>query len=429
MLRWKHVLALTLLAAFGPGPLFGQGSPPPRFTLIFAERSRFETWDNAISLDDDVPDGFGYTRNKTTLGLRWLPRPGLEVTGKLTNEFRVYFAPKDRPFNWSEAVFDNLFVRWRIPGRLPVTLSAGRMDLFLGEGFVIADGTPLDGSRTFYFNVVRADWEIRPKHDLMVFAHAQDRTDRFLPVIHSQEQPLVEQPERALAVYYSGEYRKVKVDGYIIRKFINAPDPETVRSRFNTYGARVQALPAAPLSVTAEAAVQTGSYGDFRRFAFGGLAHVDYLPALEIPCLKGLVLGGIFLSGDRPETDRMEGWDPLFSRWPKWSEGYIYTFIRESRVAYWSNITSLYGSLLVDLGSKAGGILTLHRLGAVHAQPGPFPGGTGLRRGTLLVGRLNCVLSRRVSGHIEWDHFEPGDFYFPGAAGFNWLRVEVLLKH
>jgi hypothetical protein len=50
----------------------------------------------------------------------------------------------------------------------------------------------------------------------------------------------------------------------------------------------------------------------------------------------------------------MEGWDPIFSRWPKWSESFIYTFTRESRPSYWSNMSSLYASLAFDFGTRHG---------------------------------------------------------------------------
>jgi len=124
----------------------------------------------------------------------------------------------------------------------------------------------------------------------------------------------------------------------------------------------------------------------------------------------------------------MEGWDPVFSRWPKWSEGYIYTLIKESRVAYWSNLDSIYGALGFDFGQRANATLTVHRLGASHSLPGAFPGGTGLDRGSLVVGRLNFVISRRLAGHLHWEHFRPGNFYAPGASGFHWIRFELLFR-
>jgi len=426
----RKTLALGLLAAaFASALMAGEEKPEPRLELILVERFRFEAWDNAVNLDDAAGDDFAYTRNRTTLGLRWLAARNFEVLGKVTNEFRVYLAPKDRTFNWHEAFIDNLYVKGTIPGRLPVTITAGRQDIILGEGFVIADSTPLDGSRSYYFNALRLDADVRPNHKLIIFGHAQETKDKYLPVINEQPQALVEQPEKALAFYYAGAFGRAKVDAYAVRKTTEATEAWPVAGRIDTFGARAQVPVMKPLILTAEGAVQAGTHGEAGRSAFGGIAHLDWTPEWRVPCLKTLVLGGIYLSGDDPATARMEGWDPVFSRWPKWSEGYIYTFMRESRVAYWSNLNSVYGSLMFDFGERADATVTLHRLGADETRPGEFPGGTGLRRGTLIVGRLNFTISKLLSGHVQWDHFDPGDFYAPDADAFNWLRFELMFRY
>jgi hypothetical protein len=428
-MRWKAVIGILIAAAVASPFVRAEDRPAPRLRLIFVERFRFEAWDNAVNLDDAAADGFAYTRNRTTLGLSWKAAKNVEVLGKVTNEFRVYLAPKDRAFNGHEVFVDNLHVKWTIPGRLPVTVTAGRQDINLGEGFVIADGTPLDGSRSYYFNALRLDADLRPGHKLILFVHAQETSDKYLPVINERSQGLVEQPEKALAVYYAGAFGKTKIDAYAVRKQTEGTELWPVAGRIDTFGARAQVPLFWPLVLTAEGAVQTGTYGSAGRSAFGGIAHLDYTPEWSVPYLKTLTLGGIYLSGDDPATAGMEGWDPIFSRWPKWSEGYIHTFTRESRVAYWSNLNSLYGSLLFDFGSRANATMTLHRLGAEKVRPGEFPGGPGLHRGTLVVGRLNFTISKLLSGHFQWDHFRPGDFYAPGASGFNWLRFELMFRY
>ncbi len=403
--------------------------PAPRLSLIFVERFRVEAWDNAINLDDANDDGFAYTRNRTTLGLRWLAASNFEVVGKVTNEFRVYLAPKNRPLNRHELFFDNLYVKGTIPGRHPITITAGRQDINLGEGFVIADSTPLDGSRSYYFNALRVDAGLGADHKLTLFAHAGRTTDDYLPVIHDQDQALVEQPEKALAAYYAGAFGKAKVDAYAVRKVTEGTRLWPVAGTVNTFGARVQAPVFGPLSITAEGALQTGSYGPSGRSAYGAIAHLDGSPEWGVPFLKTLTLGAILLSGDDPATGRMEGWDPVFSRWPKWSEGYIYTLSRESRVAYWSNLNSIYGSVVLGFGERANATVAVHRLGAAFVRPGVFPGGTGLHRGALIVGRLSFIISKAFTGHLHWDHFRPGDFYAPGADGFNWLRFELMFRY
>ncbi len=413
-------LAVMWLTALLPAQ-----DPAPRWQLIFAERFRFETWDNAVSLDDAAGDATAYTRNKTTLGLRWLAASNVEVLAKVTNECRVYLAPKDKPFNVNELFVDNLSVKWTVPGRVPLAITAGRQDITFGEGFVIADGTPADGSRSYYFNAVRVDADLRPGHRLTAFIHAVNTTDRTLPVINDRSQALAEQPERALAVYYSGRLGEVKADAYLIRKTTRATEPWPLAARIDTFGGRAQAPVARRLALTAEGAWQGGKSGEGGRSAFGGLFHLDYDVKGLLPFLKTATVGGIFLSGDKPGTDKVEGWDPIFSRWPKWSDSYIYTFGRESRTAYWSNLTSLYGSLALDLGSRADALLTAQRLGAFEPQPGAFPGGPGRCRGTLLQSRLNYKVSKFLAGRVIWEYFRPGDFYFPGASPFHWLQFEM----
>ncbi len=420
------MLALSALAA---APVFAQNAPSPRLKLIFVERFRFEAWDNAVSLDDAANDAAAYGRYRTTIGLVWKAAPNVEVLGKLTNEFRVTITPKSQAFGWNEVFFDNLHVRWRIPGRVPFTLTAGRQDINLGEGFIIADGTPGDGSRSYYFNALRLDAEIAKGHAITAFASATKPTDRYLPVINPVPRALAEQTEKALALYYSGSFGKARIDAYAVHKTTEANELFPLATRTETYGARLVAPLAKPLGFTAEAALQTGRNGEASRSAYGAIAHFDYDFSGRLPVLKGLILGGILLSGDDPSTARWEGWDPIFSRWPKWSESYIYTYTRESRQAYWSNLSSLYAQLLLDLGPRSDGHIMVMPMGAGHSVPGPFTAGTGLARGTLTRARLNYKISKFMTGRIIWEHFDPGSFYFPGASSYNWVQVEMIFRY
>lgn len=430
ILKSAAVLAV-IVAASGSGSAGAEGKQAkkePRLSLVFVERFRFEAWDNAVSLDDSANDSMAYTRTRTTLGLRWLAAKNVEVLGKVTNEFRVYVTPKDRPFNWHEVFFDNLYLKWDIPGRPPLTVTAGRQDIRLGEGFIIADGTPGDGSRSYYFNAVRVDASLNKSNKLIFLAHAQETHDKYLPVVHDRTQSLAEQPERVLGVYYEGGLGRTRLDAYLMRKTTEATETWPVAGRIDTLGVRGRLPVMKRLSLTGEAAYQTGRHGEAGRSAFGGLFHLDYEVEKAVPLVKTLTLGGVFLSGDKPGTARLEGWDPVFSRWPKWSEGYIYTLTRESRSAYWSNLSSLYGSVGFDLGSRADAVLTAHFLGAEEARPDGFPGGAGLNRGLLLNGHLNFTISKHLSGHFIWEHFNPGSFYRPGASPYNWLRFELIFK-
>ena len=127
-----------------------------------------------MSLNDSGTDSSAYLRLRTSIIAQWLPSEKWEVNLRLTNENRYYLAPKSDPklkknFDVNEVFVDQLNVKWKNPGRLPLTVTLGRQDLMLGEGFLIFDGGPLDGSRSAYFNGLRLDYALKNKNNLTFF--------------------------------------------------------------------------------------------------------------------------------------------------------------------------------------------------------------------------------------------------------------------
>jgi hypothetical protein len=118
------------------------------FKIGFIERLRVVAWDDAIDLDEVIDNKFLFTRHRTSVSFDWKPLNELQIFCKLTNEFRVYFQPEDREFALHEMFFDQLFVRWKRPADLPITFTIGRQNMRFGEGFLVMDGHPLDGSRS-----------------------------------------------------------------------------------------------------------------------------------------------------------------------------------------------------------------------------------------------------------------------------------------
>lgn len=163
-----------------------QNQAPSRFRFSFVERIRQESSDNVTSLNDSASDSSAYLRCRTSVGVLWQASPNLEFALKLTNENRYYIAPKSdvklkKNYDINEVFFDQLVLRWKNPADLPLTLTLGRQDIQFGEGFIIFDGGPLDGSRSAYFNAVRLDWAAGAKTTLSAFYLDQPRTDKFLP--------------------------------------------------------------------------------------------------------------------------------------------------------------------------------------------------------------------------------------------------------
>ncbi len=413
-------------------------APPPApaaeadntVTWSVQERARIESWDNATSLSRGANQANSYTRNRTSLALTWKPVSALETGLKFTNEFRTYFAPLSKDFTWNEAFVDQAYVRWTFTAPVEGSVVAGRQNIVLGEGFVVLDGTPLDGSRSQYFDGLRVDVAPVSSARLTAFAVDVPRIDRHLPVINPKDQLLTDTDTRGWGVYGQIDVAGMNLQPYAIHRQSDALGA-TVSSRTTLLGGRVKAgiLPA--LTWVAEGGWETGSVGRLPREAVGGYTYAEIRTGWPAGLPQTIVARYIYLDGDNPATTgTIESWDPMFGRWPKWSESYLYTLTKENGVAYWSNMISVGGSVRSAVSPGVEVNLDYQYLTAPqHFTPGPaFPGGTGTTRGNLLSARITYKLSAIVSGHVVWEHFKPGDYYFSGASEYNWSRVEFLFN-
>jgi hypothetical protein len=428
------VLFLAVGASFGGG---GQAAnPEPKFKLTVTERIRQESQDNVTSLNQSVADGGSYMRFRTSLMGQWRMAGNFSLVVRLTNENRYYLTPKTDPrngrdYNVGEGFIDYLYAQWKNAAGLPLTLTVGRQDMMLGEGLVIWDGGPLDGSRSAYFNAVRGDWAWSPKAVLTAFYCYQPSLDNILPLLNDAQQKMVEQGERGFGLYFTGTAGQTGVEAYLFRKN-GRGTPLWPALGLTTAGLRTILPLSTRLSLTAEGAYQSGVYGGLDRIGWGGYFHFDFKTNAAAPLPAVLTFGGLYLSGDDPATPgRYEGWDPAFARWPKWSESLIYLLARETgRPAYWSNLTSLNGSLQFALADNLKLLTTLHFLGAAErTKPSALWSGAGLDRGRLTNIRLTCDVSKNLSGHFWVDYFKPGNFYFAGAHSFVWVRFELLFRY
>lgn len=398
-------------------------------TIDFSERFRFVSWDNPITLDSSKEGGTTFTRNRTSLGLRWKFLKKAEVYFKATNEFRIYVNP-ERDFNVHEIFVDNLYFKIHDIFSLPVTLTLGRQNIFLGEGFVVLDGSTYDGSRSAYFDAIRADINLRNTGKLSLFHLYAQKIDNLIPVLNDREQLMNENDIKGFGIYYQGKIKRTGLDLYFLNKKTDISDNKNWDLRVNTFGGKVILNLRKKLNLTLESAFQKGNLDSRKISSFGGHFYLDR--ELGNRFFRKLTIGGVWLSGDDPDSGKINSWHPPFSCWPKWSDSYIYTFINESGIAYWSNFSSLYFSLATRLFRKGSLKTSLHILGAPveskNYPRSPFPGGGGNSRGTLMINKLNFFITKHLSGHFLWEHFNPGDFYFTGAERYNWIRFELMYK-
>lgn len=434
---------LTLGALLLAPALWGQTLSGLEFGV--EARVRSEAWNDIIDHSASAADARTQYRLRTRLWFQYSDGERFGIAAGLVNENRVITRPEGARYNGREVLFETLYVDLRLsPG---LSLRAGRQNLMRGEGFILFDGTPGDGSRTAYFNAVDLAWT-RGDTRLELMAISNPVRDRLLPVLNEIQDPaeqnrLVEWDERALGVYATVRPRPgLQVEGYYFLKNEQDCDP-AIRGalyqpdrRFSTLGGRALREIAGGWTLGGEFALQWGTQaadtlgpfpGPSRPIrAWGGYARLKR--GFQGAWKPSASLALVALSGQDPtREDRITAWNPVFSRWPRWSELYIYSHIPEKAVAYWSN-TGMWElefrcSPTAALDLRA----TAYRMAArepLAATEGPVFG-TGRTRGTLWQLRADLRLGARVRGHVVYERLAPGDAYRHRDAG-HYLRVELL---
>jgi len=382
---------------------WGQTDPGSTWRVGLDERFRYITWDNVQTLDRLAKAGQAFLLLRTRFSLNWRPSGRLEAGFRLANEVRQVLVPSGGKFEPNEVFIDNLYVRWRMGKERPFDLTLGRQDMFLGRGLLLAEGTPLDETRSAYFNALRLDVDLGGHQLLTGFVCYQPERDNLLPVLNSQKQRLVERPEAGLGLDYSWGEEGHKAGASFIYKKAESSSIWPELSLLTLDGRGILS-PWPGLTLEGEAAVQLGSRGESGLGAWGLNMESRWEPGRALPVLRQAAGGLVFLSGDDPGTKRWEGWVPLFSRWPNWSESYIFTLAAENggRLAEWTNFASVFGRLDFELTRQLGLNLAFHRLLAPRSSSGTWgpAAGDGRVRGNLWIFGMKFRFSKNLAGHF-----------------------------
>lgn len=393
---------------------------------------------------DDIPiiaDPPGVTRGGENNYFRFRPRIWAEgdATEKITlraravTEWREWEDPdvEGRPqrstWEWpDEWVFDNLYVDFKelVPD---LDLRVGRQDMIYGTGKVLLEGTPKDGSRTIYFNAVKATWKGMKDAPLDAFVIYNESLDEL--AIDDADRDLTGKTSANDDITESGGglYWKNNVNAempfelYAIYK--NESDWESGPATnlvahdeldLGTVGFRLMPKFSDSLSGNLEAAYQLGEQGDVDVNGYMVDAFLTWkAPVLED--MKPAVSYGIYLlSGDDPGTaDENEGWNPLWARYPQFSELYVYAWDAEA-AGRWSNVTAPH----VDLSlSPLKWLKTTAMVYYLWAPEDDGPG-DGQERGVLGVLKNEVTIREgllckkdKLTGHLWLEVLEPGDYY------------------
>jgi hypothetical protein len=421
---------IVLAAAPACAPAVAQERQPDGNTVEVGveERVRSENWDNLKDFSDAIADATHQLRFRTKVWSRFAFGSKAELMVMLNNESRKVYTPDTR-FKWDETIFESLYLDLGLGGRWSARI--GRQNLMRGDGLVLFDGNALDGSRTAYFNALDVARALG-KSKIELIAISDPHRDVYLPRLDDKKRPLTEWDERALGAYYTGrDIPKTGIDAYYFFKTETGdtrPSTNPARQpdrRVHTLGGRMEREIGRGWSATGELAVQRGTQDpDVAIRAWGGTALVR--KTFDAKANPSLSLAWIGLSGDDPGTHEAEGWDPLFSRWPKWSELYIYTLAGESGVAYWTNLGMWQAEALATPLKPLSLRATYYKMSAFHAFPrSAATFGTGRDRGDLFELRADVAAGRHWKGHVLYERFAPGDFY-AGTDPAWFFRVEVM---
>jgi hypothetical protein len=422
-------------------------------------RARNEYYNNIVTLRDDAPlheqDVFRY-RGRVWASIT--PVTGLSLNTRLSAEPRQWMKPSfvgahrgRTGMEWRYGIFDVLNVKWTNAFNQPLTITAGRQDMAFGEfwnWWLVADGTPGDGSWAFFLDSVRLTYDaadLKTKFDL-IYIYQNAQPDEWLPTLgRSRDYFLTDQNEQGVIFYVSNKSLKnTQLDGYYIYKRDSQELPALPRGSnadIHTLGGRISGTPFEHWRYSVEGAYQFGEKQDptvrpvsaqWRDIdAFGANARLSYL--FNDPWNNQLHLSYEYLSGDNPGTPgRDEMFDVLWGRWPRFSEAYIYSYIQETggRVAQLNNIQRLgFGWSINPIRN-----MTFSAVYNAWFAPEEVPtraltpalfSGDGDFRGHYLQAVLKHQFSKRLSGHLWSEFIWPGDFY-RNRDMMSFLRAEVM---
>jgi hypothetical protein len=429
-----------------------------------------------------------YFRYRGRVWVSLLPTNDVTINLRLAAEPRQFMEPSTMDtyyehsgMQWRYGIIDTFNAQWKKPLDLPATVTVGRQDIFLGDGFLVGDGTPEDGSFTSFFDSARITVNLENlKTTIDAIGLAQcARPDAWMPTLgpstslggDPESLLLTDQNEKGCILWIANKsLPAANVDGYFIYKNdsrLDSGPPASFGDNADifTVGGRVTGLVQDHWKYSAEGAYQFGQKQDpelngqtpapnpllapsaqtkgYRNIdAFAVNSKLTYL--FKDKLNDQLSLAFEYITGDDPKTKNDEMFDVLWGRWPQWSEMYnVYGNVQESRVGQIANVIRFGPTWSVDPIKDMNFSLTYNALFAVQDVPtrdldetllpalagglttlGPYSG-AGDFRGHYLQAVLKYKFNSHVSGHLWSEFLFPGDFY-AGNQVENFLRAEIM---
>jgi hypothetical protein len=401
----------------------------------FDERLRDEYGKNVKTLRSDQPKSeFNFGRFRSRLWSTVTPVQDLDINSRLVWEFRTYSEPTGlRDVDMNEAIFDNLNVTWKnIGGNKNNKIIVGRQDIVLADGWLVLDGTPLDGSRTIFFDAVRGIFEHQPSKTTfdMSYIDQSGVEDRWIdPFNHrefvtaesggkiiTKQNLLMEQDERGAILWVTNKAIKdTEIDPFFIYKHDEPIVPGVLEEDVFTPGLRLVHDFDKNWTGSAQVAEQFGQRGDQGICALGFKSMLEYF--FRDANNNRLRTAFEYLSGDDPDSkSTYEGFNILWGRWPQWSEIYSNVIaLDQVRPAAYSNLSRIQFGHTIAPCKQWEFLTDYHLLFAnqpvVGREKVGINDGGGYFRGQIVTWLAKYKFTDNISGHFLTEFFAPGNFY------------------
>lgn len=433
----------------------------------FRLRNEYYNNDRSIRSSNVANHEQDYFRFRARIWTSITPVKDIALNARLSTEPREYMNPSNSKafgvgrtgFDWSYGIVDQLNVQYNNAFTLPASITVGRQDILLNDGWLTGDGTPLDGSWTSYLDAARLTYNLKEQNTTIdVIGVAQNaRADEWFPTIDEQNRAVADQNERGAILNVSNKsIQWANLDGYFIYKHDDRVDPKSVPSFFGatgdnadiyTLGGRLSGLVAEHWRYSAEGAYQFGEKqdpsinnalldpsartSDFRTInAFGVNSRVAYV--FNDPLKNEVGLAYEYLTGDDPKSKNDEMFDILWGRYPRWTDLYTFTLASESRIAQYANMHRIGPTWTITPVKKLTFSAAYFALLADQSVPTRVSAAnevlysrTGTFRGHYLQSIARYRFNPHVTAMLQGELLFPGDYYVSNAAVESFVRAEL----
>lgn len=411
---------------------------------------------------------YSWYQQRMRWGMKFKLTDDVDFNLKYNWEFRAWDEPtrKNKNTDYDEVLWENFNLVVRNLGGLPLTMTLGRQDIKLGEGWLIGDGTPLDAARTMYFDALRFTYQVRDKTTLdLIYMENRASTDAYLRPFSESGKELMQQDETAFIAYLTDKTNpNLNMEGYYIYKKdkrIDTPsgiptdrDPWPAiwskEADIHTIGGALSGslFGSEHWKYRTEGAVQFGRKEGIKQFppntntrtgmhdllAFGTNNRLEY--HFNDPMKNRIRATYEYRSGDKRGTGKIEAFDPLWGEWPQWGDLGLYIWNLETMIGEITNLHKIGVGHSIQL-TKVWELNTdVYWMFADENTRGGYTHGSGLGfsrnggyRGTLAVIMLKYAMTKNLTGHIEVDYFQPGNYYVSGSRdGATFFRANMDYK-